>query len=99
MWCVRLSNGTRRRRVIEGDVRLCNEGPYHQNCVMCTACMKPLKKAVATWDAKEMCGSCFNKLPRDVQKRINKLARDRKKAEQELRRRQKEELIKAGRKV
>jgi len=45
---------------------------YHPEHFCCTGCEKPLGKEICDWDGKPICPNCFDKLPREVRKRIEK---------------------------
>jgi len=46
---------------------------YHEEHFVCTACEGRLKKGKITeWEGKPMCFDCFDKLPKEVRKRVKK---------------------------
>jgi uncharacterized CHY-type Zn-finger protein len=45
---------------------------YHQEHFVCGGCQKPLGKEIYDNESKPFCKSCYNALPKEVRKRLEK---------------------------
>ena len=52
---------------------------WHQECLLCHSCERPLGKDFINWEQKPLCLPCFKKLPKKTQKKIDEKMRKEKK--------------------
>jgi paxillin len=66
---------------IQGGGKRFIEKCYHDACFKCNTCNKDLKPGKFTsWDNKPICTPCYNKLPDDLKRRVEKRLKEEKKA-------------------
>lgn len=65
---------------------------YHREHFVCSGCEKPLGKEIYDFESKAMCKNCYEKLPKEVRKRIEKKKSGEQKAQKEREKQARKEM-------
>eukprot|EP01105_Mastigella_eilhardi_P022111 TRINITY_DN5418_c0_g1_i1.p1 TRINITY_DN5418_c0_g1~~TRINITY_DN5418_c0_g1_i1.p1 ORF type:complete len:496 (-),score=140.39 TRINITY_DN5418_c0_g1_i1:83-1540(-) len=78
------------KQVFKEGIDVCGK-TYHPDCFVCSGCNGALnQKKMYSWEGKPMCKACYDKLPKEIRKKIDEQRKAEDKAEKERKKAEKE---------